>query len=1252
MKNKLTSILLCATLSVSMILNTVTPVVAKPSDDSVKQENIDSSEEGAEEKVIQNENAEGEASYMTTGTQLNAMDLEENVDADIEEEIEALIPVEQETVIISSIDDLKRLAKKCKLDTWSANKNVYLEKDILLTGSDFVTIPYFAGTFDGQGHTISGYVVDDEQSNIALFSYVSEGAIISNLNVVADVIPSGKSSVVGGIVAHNSGVIRNCSIKGVVAGTDYIGGIAGINELKGIIADCTMSGFVSGEHETGGIAGENMGNILRCTNNASVNTEEKDASKSLDDINIDYYVNLFSIGNNADKDTDKESMANGIVDTGGIAGLSIGVIQHCTNNGKVGYERLGYNVGGITGRQSGYINDCTNTSTILGRKDVGGIAGQAEPYVTIDFSQDIVRQLSDNISKLHDIIAVTLDDADAQSDTISNRLSIIQSFTNSALDDTGYLADNTVSFVDGVMDEANKAASRADFIMDEMAKDGGVLDQMTYAADNMTATSEALIDTIEDFSIKQYLSSEEQKRLDSDIKNSKDAVKLYDALMSESTNAFTQYYRDKLRSKDTYWTDGYTDEKTGKTYTEQNMFPTINGVLNKGWPKWDDTDKGSWSDEKIIAEYKSLDAWKHVDGSNATEYPADSSTPQGVLDKKLEDQLKKEYGAVISIKAAEYADAKFKEVFGTAPKDYLSVTLLDATELIYSAVDEMGDQVPEDADRVLDNIDRLTNNLKSAFRQTKDTFRTVGDMDAIELPKLGEEYRAHCTSLNNSLQGMSDNFGYLNTEMNNGSHEMIDDLSAVNDQFNVIMELYADAIDGVLDRDYSNIIEDDSRTVANECVDGTIADCINYGDVEASLDAAGVAGTMAIEYDYDLESDVTGIKDSNMNTTYLTKCVLRQNINRGKIKTQKDYVGGVSGLQELGIILRCENYAKIESTDGKYIGGIAGSSLSDIYNSYEKSLVIGEAYVGGIVGRGANITECYAIPTIEDALEYKGAIAGYVVSSGVVRDNYFVNDDLAGIDRVSYSRKAEPLEYSQLVAQPDIPSDFKNMKISYLLIDEDDNGEEVSRTLAVNTYKYGSHVTLDMFPTVPFKEGFYTKWEIEDVDELLTDIEIDASYIRVISTLASDELLSNGQSQILVDGQFKEGDVFSTINRVSANDKLDKAIEYWELTIPDDGKLVRKVRYHLPDDVSDTIGDDFSVYVLENGKWVLAACDKMGKYTTFDVGGSNPKFQIVDNHRELPIKWIIAGGSAIAVILVIIIINLIVKGRRKKIRSN
>ena len=53
---------------------------------------------------------------------------------------------------------------------------------------------------------------------------------------------------------------------------------------------------------------------------------------------------------------------------------------------------------------------------------------------------------------------------------------------------------------------------------------------------------------------------------------------------------------------------------------------------------------------------------------------------------------------------------------------------------------------------------------------------------------------------------------------------------------------------------------------------------------------------------------------------------------------------------DLGYILDCRNYGNVESTDGSYVGGIAGSSASTIRRSQSKCMASGKNFVGGIAG--------------------------------------------------------------------------------------------------------------------------------------------------------------------------------------------------------------------------------------------------------------------------------------------------------------
>ena len=130
---------------------------------------------------------------------------------------------------------------------------------------------FYQGTFDGNGHTISGLNVSDNIIYAGLFGVVT-GGTIKNLAVAGNISPSSSlsSEAVGGIVGYASNaVIENCSNHCDIS-TSYVGGgIAGFNASGANIIDCYNVGTinVTNFHEgVGGIVGYNNGTVSNCYN--------------------------------------------------------------------------------------------------------------------------------------------------------------------------------------------------------------------------------------------------------------------------------------------------------------------------------------------------------------------------------------------------------------------------------------------------------------------------------------------------------------------------------------------------------------------------------------------------------------------------------------------------------------------------------------------------------------------------------------------------------------------------------------------------------------------------------------------------------------------------------------------------------------------------------------------------------------------------------------------------------------------------
>ena len=134
---------------------------------------------------------------------------------------------------------------------------------------------YYEGTFDGNGHTISGLNVTGDFQYAGLFGVVT-GGTIKNLTVAGNVSPSIIQCGAGGIVgrASDAAKIENCSNRCSVTGrnSSIIGGISGYNVDGAKIIDCYNVGTISGTFAqgAGGIAGHNAGTISNCYNVGTV----------------------------------------------------------------------------------------------------------------------------------------------------------------------------------------------------------------------------------------------------------------------------------------------------------------------------------------------------------------------------------------------------------------------------------------------------------------------------------------------------------------------------------------------------------------------------------------------------------------------------------------------------------------------------------------------------------------------------------------------------------------------------------------------------------------------------------------------------------------------------------------------------------------------------------------------------------------------------------------------------------------------
>ena len=203
-------------------------------------------------------------------------------------------------------------------------------------------INQYRGTFNGDGHTISGLYIKFTADYQGLFGYVSGSGKIENLSVSGSV--SG-NNYVGGIVGYNNGgTVTNCAFSGSVSGNRSVGGVVGVN--RGTVENCYNTGSVKGDWYVGGVVGYNISSVTNCHN--------------IGEVSGNSYV-------------------------GGVVGNNDGTVKNCYNTGTVSgpdsvNDETTVNVGGVVGWNSGNVENCYNTDSVSGLDSVsvsyvGGVVG-------------------------------------------------------------------------------------------------------------------------------------------------------------------------------------------------------------------------------------------------------------------------------------------------------------------------------------------------------------------------------------------------------------------------------------------------------------------------------------------------------------------------------------------------------------------------------------------------------------------------------------------------------------------------------------------------------------------------------------------------------------------------------------------------------------------------------------------------------------------------------------------------------------
>mgnify|MGYP001070275518 FL=1 len=1319
--------------------------------------------------------------------------------------------IKYERIDISTAEQFADFASKCYIDSWSENKYVSLRADIDLSGIEICVVPVFNGIFDGVGHTISGFDYMGDGYVVGLFRYVESQGVIQNLTLKGNIESENQRECIGSLCGVNYGTIKNCTFQGTVSGRDTVGGIAGMNGSTGTITGCAAKGRITGYYSTGGIAGINHGTLNYCSNRAGINDNSEWVEED-DEMGTGAGI-LGSLTGGDDSE-----LYSG-VDTGGIAGFSDGVIVRCTNSGTVGYEHTGYNIGGIVGRQSGVVSLSTNNGTVYGRKDIGGIVGQMEPFIEINEAES----LRDAVDKLHDLIDKTIDDMQAAKNGVKRDFDVLTSFSDGAVDAADALAEQLGDFMDDNLDQAQAMTDRLDHVM-EMTP--GVLNDFEAAENSFTNAVNTLrnasnnVGKITDVGDGEYDASKDRRITllhtvggyvisNSYNPNAGETVEI--TAKPDGSNDEYQLSSIKVvkvtggeeiaasRSADTYSFTMPAENVRVEAYFEpcagivvQSDVPAIDKADEQQEPstsepeKEADSEGGTQSsntaeigteddeeesdstepgetDEKETESVpvEETDGPELSDDQPETMVPGDGMAAEerkDEIDSSTVNQSKKtkpsasaavirinsnlsgnascllndnKDSAVITVEPSGGYTVDYVELNGSKissdsgnsysfPVDgdkniyiqfrkittrsgavdnakseieYAIQEAQDAANKINDKINNSGSISAEELQKMLsatttvmentqiladiyggqaadslravnsdlgsasDHLKSALDSTKSATRRTRDIANYMNEQSDITFTKLGAVYDYNRIDLNNHLQGISDSLKNLSNNASDYSDVVNADLKAVNDQVNVVFNLLADRLTGAQKLELSEIYEDAGDEDIDSIITGRTESCSNKGVIKGDINVGGIAGSMSID-DEDFEDSAAGAIEYEIGRRYITKCLVTDSVNEGYVTSKKNGAGGICGYMNHGIIVDSESYGSVESTEGDYVGGICGESLTIIRRCYALCSVAGNRNVGGIAGYADTLKECYSMADVHSQNGRVGAIAGQIseydkigvntngetqeTQEQKVTDNYYVSEGVHGIDNISYTGVAEPISYQDLLAVGGLPAQFWHLKVIYKIEDTYLGSEEVA---------YGERLDKLNFPQIPGKEGFYGEWP--DVSDLTMNgtVVVEAEYkdnVTVVQSGASETGGNESQWQrplALVEDIFTEDTILNAAisDRTPPEEAAEKRSVVYEVTLHNGGiKEKDSFALRILNPYEDAV-----VYGYKDGSWTVLESKSRGQYLQVDMTGMQQYFCVVENTSNKMVL-IICASAAVAVLILMTV--LVKKGRARRKR--
>ena len=546
----------------------------------------------------------------------------------------------------------------------------------------------------------------------------------------------------------------------------------------------------------------------------------------------------------------------------------------------------------------------------------------------------------------------------------------------------------------------------------------------------------------------------------------------------------------------------------------------------------------------------------------------------------------------------------------------------DSSSELLDAVESLGEQNT-------DSINGVVENLNQAY-------------DSLEIMldgKLGneEKYNNAKTAFSSSMRDTFSKLEYITQYNKDNGQDVTDSVSVLNDNVNDFGSTFVDFVD-VLTNEKDVYVDISNRETTE--TDGVLISCINKGGVEGDINVGGIVGSIAVENDSDPEDDLNINATSLYDFTYEVRAILGDSFNYGTIRAKRSSSGGICGMETLGNIRDSINYGFVDSEDADYVGGIVGLSSSYLQRNYSKCFIYGNNYVGGISGSTIKGENNGSLSQIMKSNSNQGAVFGnfgdidndLVEKADEIVDNWYLIDDIAAIDGISYDSKAYRITDEEFL---DMELDPSLRKVDVLFVDDLD-------VIFKKTLDYGESMSLEDVPDSVISGDEYRHWDNFD-EKLLKNIKNDilftCSYYDVHPTISSGE---EPLAYVILSGEFSEN------NKVSVSVIEDKPVD----------DTFKSISYRVSVNLSESSSADkyyiyangyenYDVYLKNENKWNKVDYETDGsRYLSIPFESNDIEISIVKKESNTT-KIIIVSSAAFLLLILIVILRKKSKNKNK-----